>query len=209
MFPLNNLSDDQKLVLNISDCSQTNCPNENSNKLLNENDYSGTLVNSDLDICKSSFISSQKVISISNRKLSESSSSSNASLDSLPKYHNQNIPVINTYAQRNLVPQDLLSKDEIGVRKCGQEKNQEKNGTLPSSLLFDIRNISISYCGLDLSQEKNQDIDTKPDHIIFNDESSNEKYRLKIYTNEYPKFHIKENVSASIDENDESFAGYR
>lgn len=223
-----NLSDDQKLVLSVTDgASQCAIKNKNEMKLLNAN-VKGTLTSgkcspyddhldsgtcSDAEVVSfQSFSQSPQpppvppkgIRSLRHHVLSDSFSSDASSASSSDS-------VQMSSSGNHLVSPDLIrSIDE-----------QRRSALLPSSLLIDIRNHPVAY-----SEEDDQDKMSNDEHessygdlgLSASSDSVSEKLMMDFYSSDdFLKFHINEHLSYDLDackmmihdESDESFAGIK
>lgn len=213
-----NLSDDQKLVLNISADERDSC--ENKMKLSNENvnrimlsgqcspceDHLDSGTCSDAEVNqppplppKGSRMNYLKQHMLSESFCSDASSASSA--DSM---------------QYNMPQTHLLSPDLI--RSINDHHKSSKTETtsapLPTSLLMDIRNQLKDESSSDDDHESNYD-----DLVLCNRDSvENEKLLLNFYNDDkFYKFHMNEHLSSALDacnlmthdESDENFAGLK
>lgn len=223
-----NLSDDQKLVLSVSDGGASKCAMKNKKqmKLLNGNvkgtltsgkcspfdDHldSGTCSDAEVVSCQPSSQSPQPppvpqkgARSLRHHVLSDSFSSDASSASSTDS-------VQLSSSGNHLVSPDLIrSIDE-----------QHRSALLPSSLLIDIRNHPVTLSGED-DQDKlsNDEQESNYDDLgLSASDSVSENLMMDFYSgDDYLKFHINEHLSYDLDackvmihdESDESFAGIK
>lgn len=225
-----NLSDDQKLVLSVSDgASQCAIKNASKNemKLLNASmkgislsgkcspyeDHldSGTCSDAEVISFQSSSESPQPppVLPKSNRTarhkqhvLSDSVCSDASSASSSDSVQ------ISHHSGSHLVSPDLIRSIN----------DQHKTTLLPTSLLIDIRNHPATFNDGEDEDKESQDEHESNYFDLCNSDTVNEKMMMNYYTSDsFYKFHINEHFSYDIndckmmihDESDESFAGIK
>ena len=222
-----NLSDDQKLVLSVSDgASQCTRKNKNEMKLLNANvkgiSLSGKCSPYE-DHLDSGTCSDAEVISFQ-------SSSESPQPPPVPPKGNR------TARQKQHVLSDSFcsdassasSSDSVQISHSGSHlvspdlirsiNDQHKTALLPTSLLIDIRNHPATFIdGEDQDKESQDELDSNYLDLC-NSDTVNEKIMMNYYSSDsFYKFHINEHLSYDLndckmmihDESDESFAGIK
>lgn len=223
-----NLSDDQKLVLSVSDgASQCEIRNKSEMKHLNANvkgiSLSGKCSPYE-DHLDSGTCSDAEVISF------QSSSESPQPPPVPPKGGNK------TTRQKQHALSDSFcsdassasSSDSVQISHSGSHlispdlirsiNDQHKAALLPSSLLIDIRNHPATFNDGDDQDKESQDEHESNYLDLCNSDTVNEKMMMNYYSGDsFYKFHINEHLSYDLndckmmihDESDESFAGIK
>lgn len=222
-----NLSDDQKLVLSVSDgASQCAIKNKNEMKLLNANvkgiSLSGKCSPYE-DHLDSGTCSDAEVISFQ-------SSSESPQPPPVPPKGNRSM------RQKQHVLSDSFSSDassasssdSVQISRLGSHlvspdlirsiNDQHKTALLPTSLLLDIRNHPASFNDGEDQDKELQDEDESNYLDLCNSDTVNEKMMMNYYSGDsFYKFHMNEHLSYDLedckvmihDESDESFAGIK
>lgn len=222
-----NLSDDQKLVLSVSDgASQCAIKNKNEMKLLNANvkgislsgkcspyeDHldSGTCSDAEVISFQSSSESPQPppVPPKGNRSARQKQHVLSDSFCSDASSASSSDSVQISRSESHLVSPDLIRSIN----------DQHKAALLPTSLLIDIRNHPATFADGEDEDKELQDEHDSNYLDLCNSDTVNEKMMMNYYSNDsFYKFHINEHLSYDLndckmmihDESDESFAGIK
>lgn len=228
-----NLSDDQKLVFNISiDGTSSESKIINSEKVFKQNVNSillnpqcGTCSNVQITQCQASSDPPPlppKMIKSNHRNvhlLSDSFSSDASSASSSDSVQcNKTYGPLRTQSKSHFVPVGSVRSIE-DLRKSSTSSPTE---LLPNSLLLDIRNhsmkFSVNHDASSSDENEEKEISTRSDSILSNHVSDNGKIMLDFYhDDQYYEFHINEHLSSALlachvmahDESDGSFAGIK
>lgn len=224
-----NLSDDQKLVLNISGDGRDACENKkqiemdvnvNVNRILLSGQCSPCEDHLDSGTCSDAEANQPPPIPpkgirmnfLKNHMLSDSfcSDASSASSSDSMQYN---------IAQNHLLSPDLIRSIDDHHKSSAKG---EKTAPLPTSLLMDIRNRSLIKSESSSEDEhENDDHESNYSDLVLcsrDSENDNDKLLMNFYNDDkFYKFHMNEHLASALDacnlmthdESDENFAGLK